>query len=871
MKKSWIVLLLLFLSGTALAASTPTIDATAVDQHTDLSVAYLAQIFGTVGNVLQGTTGQMLGKLMGCFSLGILAVMVLWIIGTTLLTTLRFTTEGSFMNQNLKGHLIILRIVIGIVFIIPSSTTGYSLLQDVLMKTVIEGVKLGDQVWSYGLGYISDGGRIWAMPDNTQGVSVSLTNDASVGVGMNGDGVLGSPAVSVNPSSQNLKQLGMAQRIFASEVCMVASTIDSQQNANLNADPSDNSGITVSSTAGTSSFNYYEDDTYNSLFFPGGKDVLPPTTNNPALYGCGYVSWDQLPGTTLSSSDYNSNTTTPACHARGTQGSDGAHCQYARLAVVSMADDLMSAAQKEACALNKNPSVPACNGMSGTTSDVQSDVQNALFNAAINFANNIGPLMNSQSQDSQSEAYSFIQQAQDWGWFSAGRFYWDLTHVESTTQSAGVLNNYTSHHVQGSFNPSYDPNNPSGLGDIMSPHEDSGTTSGYQSVNAVKTTVDGFLTLVGNGTSGITYQVINQILNYAAASAQGNVTGSTGYDGGSTFGLAILNFLLPIVSDFTRLVIIFQNTAAQGGMGYDPIVFMHNLGVICLDISGDIWFAPIGSIFTIMLFTVICNSEYDASTPVKQVIDWIKPFFLMLAVAFMTVGAILTVYVPLYPYMVYTFSQIGWIISVLELMVAAPIIALGITNSQGHDIFGRAEPAIMMTVSVFLGPALRVIGLIAGFILSYVFFKILIWGFAGVSYDLFSSHFNGYGSGDVEQSASHAMSTVTNSDISSDVTPLGTSALNRLLILPIFLLVFAFMTWEVIIYCYKPIYMLGKVIDFIGGRYDAQQVESALHSIQSGTSGSAGKLGSALEQTKGIPMKGTKDWKKSQGVSVSES
>ena len=175
MKKSWIVLLLLFLSGTALAASTPTIDATAVDQHTDLSVAYLAQIFGTVGNVLQGTTGQMLGKLMGCFSLGILAVMVLWIIGTTLLTTLRFTTEGSFMNQNLKGHLIILRIVIGIVFIIPSSTTGYSLLQDVLMKTVIEGVKLGDQVWSYGLGYISDGGRIRAMTDNNQGGAVFFT------------------------------------------------------------------------------------------------------------------------------------------------------------------------------------------------------------------------------------------------------------------------------------------------------------------------------------------------------------------------------------------------------------------------------------------------------------------------------------------------------------------------------------------------------------------------------------------------------------------------------------------------------------------------------------------------------------------------
>ena len=79
--------------------------------------------------------------------------------------------------------------------------------------------------------------------------------------------------------------------------------------------------------------------------------------------------------------------------------------------------------------------------------------------------------------------------------------------------------------------------------------------------------------------------------------------------------------------------------------------------------------------------------------------------------------------------MIFTFGAIAWLMAVIEAMVAAPIVALGVTHPEGHDAFGKGEQAIMILMNIFLRPSMMIIGYIAAISLSYVGVWILNAGF----------------------------------------------------------------------------------------------------------------------------------------------
>src|SRR3990167_2103914 len=92
--------------------------------------------------------------------------------------------------------------------------------------------------------------------------------------------------------------------------------------------------------------------------------------------------------------------------------------------------------------------------------------------------------------------------------------------------------------------------------------------------------------------------------------------------------------------------------------------------------------------------------------------------FLGLLIAY---GALLGVYIPLIPYVIFTFGVIGWMTSVIEAMVAGPLVALGILSPSGqHELLGKAEPALMLIFNIFLRPELMVFGLIFAMLLASV-------------------------------------------------------------------------------------------------------------------------------------------------------
>lgn len=107
----------------------------------------------------------------------------------------------------------------------------------------------------------------------------------------------------------------------------------------------------------------------------------------------------------------------------------------------------------------------------------------------------------------------------------------------------------------------------------------------------------------------------------------------------------------------------------------------------------------------------------------------IMPFLGAWCGIMLMIGFLDAYYVPFLPYMIFTFGSLGWFIAVMEAMVAGPIVALGITNPEGHDALGKAEPAMVILINLFLRPTMMILGFIGGIVLSYVGIYVLNAGF----------------------------------------------------------------------------------------------------------------------------------------------
>jgi conjugal transfer/type IV secretion protein DotA/TraY len=78
------------------------------------------------------------------------------------------------------------------------------------------------------------------------------------------------------------------------------------------------------------------------------------------------------------------------------------------------------------------------------------------------------------------------------------------------------------------------------------------------------------------------------------------------------------------------------------------------------------------------------------------------------------IGASLAIYSPLIPYMIFTLTALGWLLIVVEAIIAAPLIALGLVVPSGDEM-GKLEVALMLLANIFLRPMLMIFGfLLAG-------------------------------------------------------------------------------------------------------------------------------------------------------------
>lgn len=648
----------------------------------DLSISYLSTIFGVVDGVLHGTGSQILGTMFGAFN-SIILVMASTILSYVLFTSILNTShEGEFLGKKWSSIWIPLRTVGGIGLLLPKAT-GYSFIQILVMWVVVQGVGAADEVWNVTLNYI------------------------------NRNGTIIEPIQSLDPKKGNANNtflIGKAGSILKSEVCMLA-VQNALANQYYNTDPNQkvlvpgfltslvvtgkgldgkNTGLPIN----------YAKDIGGYITFPG---KLPGAFAN--LQGmCGMVSWNFI-----GNKADNGQIDNPA----KLNANDSAS-----IAMRQMTLDLT--AQANAIANTLSP--PSKNHLPVSLIQLKTTdfdpFRNNLVDAGEDYFAIIKPALRSLADDESNKYKDFINDAKKSGWILAGSYYYNMARLnQSIRKNTGTL--AITDKIFPEFNPDYDANTFSQIKD------------------------DNVLVNLKNNLSSTNNVIDSYVAAEKAQAANNNNPDESdpslpSHPANVNFigkiASAILNTIFPRVQDFEKNLADKINNkdmdpiVALASVGNDLVSMVEQVWISLLSIITGLGLAGIGVGFASGFWTV--GAAVNGMLAITNLLMLVVPMFTVWMSVNFVLGSILSYYVPLIPFFLFAFGSITWFAVVLEAILAAPLVALGITHPEGHDFLGKAEQSIMLLASVFLRPMLMVFGFIFGIILSYVALSVFNHGFS---------------------------------------------------------------------------------------------------------------------------------------------
>ncbi len=854
MKKVFAVLALLAISSSAFADGSWTIHGWNMASG-DLSVGILAQVFGTMGNVLHGTSGQLLGQLFEIFNKGVLVVAGVWLGYTTITIVLRSAQEGSFMGANRNVATILLRIALGIALAIPNPSTGYTILQDLTMKIVVEGVGLADTTWSSALNYLKDGGFSYVAPS---------------GVGKYN-------------STTAVKLIKVSSAVFTDEVCMLQSRYVSDQNSKLNSSSNNGSAPYVNNP------NNGSNQQFHVLFNSAQNKAIFPGLNKAGQYSssaCGVVSGNSKGGL----SD------TPEAK------------QASFLPMRQLVVSLLPAAHRYQCATSEKGTAN-CLGFS--TSNWESDNASSLTSGMYAYYNLIQPYARITQNKVNQQAVKFVANAKQLGWMLAGRYYWDIAQLDKGASAATITSDMPTVNTSPAANVApkvaaqvgnaaklkYLGANQSQMSQALANmfNESGSNESGvqHQVENSNKysgTNRKG----VGFGPDGIIKHDENvaecahglgPLGGFSDSQCKSKFGGAhwknlwstykpgytmktnwkvTGSDAAHHMKEAVEDLKNPLkiggfisntkdaLSDMTHpsfsdlkkdvnqvidgiLGPIAQLVEAFNQPPINPIQFLMHLGQLSLDVVGELWVGGLLALLGVAFAMGFCNVATDGGS-FSAVMGFIKPLMVGVATLLLVPGVILAYYLPLYPFILFTFGAVGWVILVIESIVAAPLVAFGLTHPEGHDFLGKAEQSLMLILNVFLRPTLMIIGLIAGMLVSFMAFRLMIYGFVGVMHDVFGSQNGTMQIGSVIINASQVK------DVAGTLGGLSRQIVNGILV-PVLMTIFSMIIYTVTKYSFSLVHSLpDNIMTWIGGMQKSDGSAQMVEQIQ-GVASSAARAG----------------------------
>lgn len=91
------------------------------------------------------------------------------------------------------------------------------------------------------------------------------------------------------------------------------------------------------------------------------------------------------------------------------------------------------------------------------------------------------------------------------------------------------------------------------------------------------------------------------------------------------------------------------------------------------------------------------------------------------------IGATLAIYVPLVPYMIFTVGVLGWLLLVIEAIVAAPILAISFILPAGDEL-GKVMQGLMLLLNIVIRPVLMLFGFVLSIRLYQAIVKLVNYG-----------------------------------------------------------------------------------------------------------------------------------------------
>ncbi len=803
----WKYLLLILLSTffpvLALAAASDTMSF--APPASDISVAFLGNLFGLVDGVLHGTGSQIMGAMFTVFNaavLGLGGIVMMYII---LVSTMNTAHEGQMLGQKWSSIWVPVRATIGLSFLIPK-TSGYCLMQIFVMWVVLQGVGVADKIWSGALDYLNDGGVI----------------------------VQANMAPAVSTSADNFEVLTGAANMLYGQVCMVAlqKQLETLRTGYLAAKEKGSGACSGSPISTLVSFcgesvpefadtvdplTAYNDASDTATSF---SVQMPNITDSSSIYAslsgiCGVINWNAV-----ASSDSLS-----AADAQQKQDSRAAAVEQMYLDLLPTAKSIVNndpqintdaATTDMASAIGVNQlGVPQdSNGAICTGGDCPywgadvsisepvllagTELQNAVADYNAIMASALKLISDDSNIDTSVDEREFINKAKASGWIKAGSYFFQLAVLNGSSASStttdsdtGLSNNTMS--STGAITSAFGGNSCAGRYQKLCEFFTLNAVAAVQQVASLLdgTGLDGGSAALmtppkySNGVTAQTGAASTTVFGYAAnaalitladqagASTTVDVTASSNWStptssyepvgisfncsgtknwgaiGKCMFNNIVKNFwgslIRPLLDDFlvamkdamtnitdifiikpmTGFILIFQNGIdILTTEGINPVIALAKMGQAYIDFSMDVYVA--------LAIAAIPGSFFP---PFYALFMCAAPIFFAWEGIMIGIGFTTTYFVPFLPYMIFTFGAIAWLIIVIESMVAAPIVALGIAHPEGHDALGKSEAGFMILLNVFLRPGMMIIGYIAGISLSFVGIWVMSSGFnEGLSY-----------------------------------------------------------------------------------------------------------------------------------------
>lgn len=160
----------------------------------------------------------------------------------------------------------------------------------------------------------------------------------------------------------------------------------------------------------------------------------------------------------------------------------------------------------------------------------------------------------------------------------------------------------------------------------------------------------------------------------------------------------------------------------------DPLLEHARLGRTLMFDCEWILLGIIGGFIGIAIAFAWVGCMTPSTTAVATVVTMFGVPLMGITIALWVIGASLGVYSPMIPYMMFTITALSWIMLVIESIIAAPIVAMGLIMPAQEEL-GALHAALGIIANIFLRPTLMLIGLIMSVKMFTVMVKLLSFGF----------------------------------------------------------------------------------------------------------------------------------------------